>query len=68
MEMTHVLEVVGSNPGTIYWMDLTFFTLICCKSCIDGLKRLKINEKRPRVGQFFLKKQSINSFSAQIST
>ena len=21
-EATHVLKVVGSNPGTIYWMDI----------------------------------------------
>ena len=30
IEMTHVREVVGSNPGTVNWMDMTFFTLICC--------------------------------------
>ena len=51
MEMTHVLEVVGS----IYWMDLTFFTLICCKNCTFCLKRLKINEKEVGVGPFFKK-------------
>ena len=22
---THVLKVVGSNPGPMYWMDMTFF-------------------------------------------
>ena len=27
----HVPKVVGSNPGALYWMDMTFFTLICCK-------------------------------------
>ena len=28
-------KVVGSNPGTVYLMDIwTFFTLICCKICI----------------------------------
>ena len=20
-------------PGAVYWMDMTFFTLICCKNC-----------------------------------
>ena len=36
---------------------LTFFTLICCKNCIDVcLKRPKINEKRPGLAHFFLKK------------
>ena len=24
-EETHVAKVVGSNPGAIYWMDMTFF-------------------------------------------
>ena len=28
-EETRVPKVVGSNPGTVYWMD--FFTCICCK-------------------------------------
>ena len=23
--LTHVQEVVGSNPGVEYWMDMTFF-------------------------------------------
>ena len=37
-------EVVGSNPVTIYLMDI--FTLICCKNCYDVcLKRPKLNEK-----------------------
>ena len=38
-------EVVGSNPGTVYWMIMTFFALICCKNGIVCLKRPKINEK-----------------------
>ena len=43
-----------------------FFTLICCKSCIVYLKRLKINVKESGVGPFFLKKAvgtSNNAFS-----
>ena len=24
-EETHILKVVGLNPGAIYWMDMTFF-------------------------------------------
>ena len=36
---------MGSNPGTIYWMDMTFFTLMCCINCNDFcLKIPKINE------------------------
>ena len=30
-EETHVPNVVGSNPGIVYWMDI-FFTFICCKN------------------------------------
>ena len=26
-----------------------FFTLICCKNCVNYLKRPKINKKRPRM-------------------
>ena len=43
--MIHDREVVGSNPGAVYWVELTFFTLTCCKNCIDVcLKRPKISE------------------------
>ena len=45
-------KVMGSNPDTINWMDMTFFTLICYKSCIVCLKRPKINKKEARVGPF----------------
>ena len=51
-ETTCVQEVVGSNPGALYWIDMTFFTLICYKNGIVCLKRPKINEKEVRVGQF----------------
>ena len=44
-------RIVGLNPGTVYWMDMTFFTLICCKNCNNVcLKIPKINEKETRVG------------------
>ena len=43
---------MGSNPGAPYWMDMTFFTLICCKNCIVCLKRPKISEKEAGVAQF----------------
>ena len=51
-EETHVPKVVGLNPGTGYWMDMTFFTLICCKNCIACLKRPKINKKEAGFGPF----------------
>ena len=34
-----------------------FFTLICCKNCIVGLKRPKINEKEAGIGPFFKKRK-----------
>ena len=33
-------------------LDGHFFTLICCKNCIDCLGGPKINEKEAGVGQF----------------
>ena len=50
-ETTHVQSVVGSNPSNVYWMDMTFFTFICCKNSIVCLKRPKIIEKRPGLAQ-----------------
>ena len=41
------LKVMGSM---VYYMELTFFTLICCKNCFVCLKRPKINEKVAQVG------------------
>ena len=45
----------GLNPSAGYWMEMTFFTLICCKNCIVCLKRPKINEKEAGVGPFLKK-------------
>ena len=50
-----VPKVVGSNPGTIYWMDI--FHIFCFKICYDVcLKRPKINDKRGRGWPILLKK------------
>ena len=40
------------NPCAIYWMDMTFFTLISCSNCIVCLKRPKINEKEAENSYF----------------
>ena len=48
-----------------------FFTLICCKNCIDVcFKRPKINEKEAGVGPFFLKKKllSIQASGSQLGS
>ena len=49
--MTHVPKVVGSNPGTVYWMDI-FSHLFVVKICNVCLKRPKINENRPGLTHF----------------
>ena len=50
--MTHVQEVVGSNPGTIYWMEMTFFSLICCINCIVLFEKTENKQKEAGVGPF----------------
>ena len=55
--MTHVQEVVGSNPGTIYWMEMTFFSLICCINCIVLFEKTENKQKEAGVGPF--KKQCV---------
>ena len=55
MEETHVPKVVGSNPGTVYWIDI-FSHIFVVKICNVCLKRPKINKKEAGVGPFFLKK------------
>ena len=42
---------MGSNPSTIYWMDI-FSHIFVVKICNVCLKRLKINEKEAGVGPF----------------
>ena len=51
-EMTHVREVVRSNPGAVHWMDMTFFH-IDCKNCIVCLKSPIKNEKEAGIGPFY---------------
>jgi len=43
---------VGSNPGTIYWMDI-FSHIFVAKIYNVCLKRPKINEKEAGVDPFF---------------
>ena len=47
---------MSSKTGAVYWMDLTFFTFICCNNCNFYLKRPKINEKEAGDGPCFFKK------------
>ena len=50
-EETHVPKVMGSNPGTVYWMDI-FSHIFVVKICNVCLKRPKINEKEAGVEPF----------------
>ena len=54
MEETLVPKVMGSNPGTVYWMEI-FSHIFVVKICNVCLKRPKINEKEAGVGPFFKK-------------
>jgi len=47
---THVLNVVSSNHGTVYRMDI-FHIHICCKIC-NVFEKTKINEKEAWVAHF----------------
>ena len=47
-------KVVGSNPGTVDWMDIFSHTFVK-KNCNVCLKRPKINEKEAGVGPFLLR-------------
>ena len=40
---THVLKIVGSNPSTIYWMDI--FHIILLKKLLCLREKMKTNEK-----------------------
>ena len=43
---------MGLNAGAVYWIDMAFFALICCKNCIVSLGRPKINKKEAGVCPF----------------
>ena len=52
-EKTHVLKVMGSNPRTIYWMDI--FTYICFKKCNVCWERWKQTKKILGLAHFYKK-------------
>ena len=47
---------MGSNPGGVHWLDMTFFTFNCCGGYIVRLKRPKIKMKKRLGLDHFLKK------------
>ena len=62
MGETHDPKVLGSNPGTINWMDI-FSYLFFVKICSVCLKRPKINEKRPGLAHFLKKCHQSHAWS-----
>ena len=50
------MKVVGLNPGAVYWMDITFFTLICCKKLYCLFEKTVKKRKRGRDWPIFFKK------------
>ena len=57
---------MGLNPGAGYWMDMTFFTFICCKNCIVCLKKTENKQKRGRGWPNFFKNIMRNCFGVNI--
>ncbi len=45
-QITHDQEVVGSNPGTVYWMDVSNLLAITLKKTITytKIKKIKVAE------------------------
>ena len=58
-EETHVPKVVGSNPSTVYWMDIYSHSFV-----VKLFEKTKMNEKRPgrslfkKVAQFCVKENT----------
>ena len=55
---------MGSNPSTVYWMDV-FSHIFVVKICNVCSKRPKTNEKEAGVGQFF-KKVGLSLFTSAV--
>ena len=49
-EETYVLKVVGSNPSTIYWMDISSHTFVVKIVMFVGKDKIKLKEAED--GQF----------------
>ena len=59
--MTHDREVVGSNPGTVYWMELTFFHIFVVKIVLMFVWKDRKKRKEAGVGPFLKMKYVIVS-------
>ena len=54
-ETTHVWQVMGSNPSTIYRMDITFFRIDLLLNLYCLLEKTEYKPKRGRGGHSFKK-------------
>jgi hypothetical protein len=58
--MAHDQEIVGSNPGTVYWMDVSDASYYIVeklknKGCQMGHTKKNINKKKQKKKQYFPK-------------
>ena len=51
------MKVVGSNPGAVYWMDMTFFHIDLLRELHCLLEKTKNKQKKMPVLAQFLKYQ-----------
>ena len=49
-EETHIPKVVSSNPGTIYWVDISSHIFVV--KIVMWFEKIKINEKEAGVDTF----------------
>ena len=47
---------MGLNPGAVYWMDMTFFTLVCCENFYCLFEKTKNKQKGAGLSQFVQRK------------
>ena len=60
-EETHILKVLGSNPGTKYWMDMTLFHIDLLKKLYCLFEKTENKRKEARVGPvYFILKIAYN--------
>ena len=50
-EETHVLKVMGLNPGSVFWIDTVHINSLFKLYCYSE-EKTKIEEKRPGMAQF----------------
>ena len=57
--MTHVWEVVGLNPDTIYWMDMTFLYIDLLWKLYLLFEKTKNKQKEAGLAHIFKKNKKL---------